>query len=182
MAEVPPEAPRRPVAAMQRALSSRRMLALGGGKQSLASNPPQKSFRSMQRSYYGGRVSTRKPMEVNDERKHSSHSSLEWWHAIFLFSVVSLVACLLQILLPPPFGMRMTSEEVAMGGVSPQGCDVGMEWCVCPREKICATDKVSLVLLALARSSVFFDYPLYMMMVSKLQHISCVDVSIRSSV
>jgi len=155
---------------MQRTLSSRRMLVLGGGQRSLSSRsnrPPQKSFHSMQRSYYASRVSTRKPMEVNDERKHSS---LHWWHAIFLFSAASLVACLLQILLPPPYGMRMTSEEVAMGGIWPQGCEVGMEWCVCPRETICATDKVSLVLLALARSSVFFDYPLYMMMFLSKAH------------
>ena len=37
MAEVPPEAPRRPLAAMQRTLSSRRMLVLGGGQRSLSS-------------------------------------------------------------------------------------------------------------------------------------------------
>ncbi|KAL7553601.1 hypothetical protein ACHAWF_016908 [Thalassiosira exigua] len=85
-----------------------------------------------------------------------------WWSGIFLFSSASLGVCLLQIFLPPPFGMRMTSAEVAATGLAP-GCD-GLERCVCPRETVCATDALSMALLVIARCSAFFDYPLYMMM------------------
>ncbi|KAL7550023.1 hypothetical protein ACHAWF_015459 [Thalassiosira exigua] len=91
-----------------------------------------------------------------------SYFGLPWWSGIFFFSFVSLLFCLLQIFLPPPFGMRMTSAEVAATGLA-SGCD-GLEQCVCPRETVCATDAFSMALLALARCSAFFDYPLYMMM------------------
>ncbi|KAL7539101.1 hypothetical protein ACHAXR_009022 [Thalassiosira sp. AJA248-18] len=93
-----------------------------------------------------------------------STSQLSWWHAIFIFSGVSLLVCLLQIFLPSPFGLRMTSNEVAELGIAPEGCEDGLEYCICPRPTICATNKLSLALLALARCSAFFDYPLYMMM------------------
>ncbi len=89
---------------------------------------------------------------------------LRWWHAIFVFSCISLLACILQLFLPPPFGLRMTSSEVAMVGISPDGCDDDLDNCICPRETICATDTLSMILLALARCTAFFDYPLYMMM------------------
>ena len=58
----------------------------------------------------------------------------------------------------------MTSAEIAAIGIVP-GCDDGLERCICPRETICATNTLSIVLLALARCSAFFDYPLYMMMI-----------------
>ena len=109
---------------------------------------------------------------VDDHKVHPSRKRFHWWHAIFIFSVISLLICLLQLFLPPPFGLMMTSAEVAEVGIAP-GCDDDMERCICPRETICATDKVSMILLALARTSVFFDYPLYMMMfLSKSQNIN----------
>ena len=46
----------------------------------------------------------------------------------------------------------------------------GLDSCICPRESICATDKLSMVLLALARCFAFFDYPLYMMMFLSKAH------------
>ena len=87
----------------------------------------------------------------------------QWYHAIFVLGGISLVICLLQILLPPPFGMRQSSEEVAEQPFS-DGCADGMDSCVCPRETVCADTIISMVLLALARCSAFFDYPLYMTM------------------
>ena len=106
---------------------------------------------------------------VDDEKEHPSRKSFHWWHAVFLFSGVSVLICLLQLFLPPPFGALMSSEEVAEGGITP-GCKDGLERCICPRETICATDKLSIILLTLARSSVFFDYPLYMMMFLSKAH------------
>lgn len=64
---------------------------------------------------------------------------------------------------PPPFGMMQPSEEIAQQPFS-DGCADSVEKCICPRETVCAEDWVSMILLTLARCSVFFDYPLYMMM------------------
>ena len=130
----------------------------------------QKSYsargRQLQRSYQS--MAKIQPLEINHRHFH-----LEWWHAIFIFSCVSLLVCMLQIFLPPPFGLRMTSSEVADLGIAPDGCQDGLEQCICPRDTICATDKLSMALLVLARCSVFFDYPLYgMMFLSKTQNIN----------
>ncbi|KAL7492753.1 hypothetical protein ACHAWT_001766 [Skeletonema menzelii] len=108
-------------------------------------------------------------IEIIDEKKDPCLKNFRWWHAIFFFSIVGLLACLLQLVLPPPYGLMMTSAEVAELGVA-SGCDDDLERCVCPRETICATDKLSIILLALARCSVFFDYPLYMMMFISKAH------------
>ena len=104
---------------------------------------------------------------AGDEEKKSSR--FHWWHAIFLFSLVCLFICLLQLFLPPPFGAMMTSAEVAEMGIAP-GCEGGLTSCICPRITICATDTLSIVLLILARCSAFFDYPLYMMMFLSKAH------------
>ena len=96
--------------------------------------------------------------------KSGKNPTTHWWHTIYLFSSLSLACCLLQIMLPPPFGMQMTSAEVAESGIAPGGCQDGMSRCICPRSTVCATDLVSMILLAIARCSAFFDYPLYMMM------------------
>mmetsp|Transcript_21235 Transcript_21235/g.60928 ORF Transcript_21235/g.60928 Transcript_21235/m.60928 type:complete len:346 (-) Transcript_21235:2117-3154(-) len=93
----------------------------------------------------------------------------KWYHATFFFSATSLFICLLQILLPPPFGLRQSSAEVAEQPFS-DGCADGLESCVCPRETVCADTTVSIVLLALARCSAFFDYPLYMMLFLSKAH------------
>jgi hypothetical protein len=97
------------------------------------------------------------------ELKRRKACSLHWWHAIFLFSGISVLICLLEILLPSPQGMRMTSAEVVTLGIALEGCEDGLKRCICPRETVCATDIISMVLLTIARCSAFFDYPLYMM-------------------
>eukprot|EP00577_Skeletonema_sp_RCC1716_P009704 CAMPEP_0113435826 /NCGR_PEP_ID=MMETSP0013_2-20120614/36491_1 /TAXON_ID=2843 ORGANISM="Skeletonema costatum, Strain 1716" /NCGR_SAMPLE_ID=MMETSP0013_2 /ASSEMBLY_ACC=CAM_ASM_000158 /LENGTH=651 /DNA_ID=CAMNT_0000326243 /DNA_START=138 /DNA_END=2093 /DNA_ORIENTATION=- /assembly_acc=CAM_ASM_000158 len=66
----------------------------------------------------------------------------------------------------------MTSAQIAEVGIA-SGCKGGLERCICPRVTICATDTLSIILLALARCSAFFDYPLYMMMfLSKCHNIN----------
>jgi len=100
-------------------------------------------------------------------------TTIHWWYAILLFSFISLACCILHIMLPPPFGMLMTSAEVAKIGIAPEGCQDGMSRCICPRTTVCATNLVSLILLTIARCSAFFDYPLYMMMFfSKCHHLN----------
>ncbi len=106
---------------------------------------------------------------IDDNKVHPSRKNLHWWHAVFFFSIISLLVCLLQLVLPPPYGLMMTSTEVAAAGVAP-GCEDDLERCICPRETICATEKLSIILLALARCSAFFDYPLYMMLFLSKAH------------
>lgn len=106
---------------------------------------------------------------IEDEKKNRSRFNLHWWYVIFLFCGISLFVCLLQLFLPPPFGVWMSSEEVEEIGISP-GCENGLEHCICPRETICAPNTLSIVFLTISRSSVYFDYPLYMMMFLSKAH------------
>jgi len=114
--------------------------------------------------------SKRPPRTLHQFEYGGKTSTPYWWYAIFIFSVMSLLICLLQVFLPPPFGFRMTSSEIEAIGIAPDGCEDGLERCICPRETICATSKISIALLALARCSAFFDYPLYMMMFLSKAH------------
>jgi len=106
---------------------------------------------------------------IDEDKVHPSRKNLHWWHAVFFFSIISLLGCLLQLVLPPPYGLMMTSAEVGEVAVAP-GCEDDMERCICPRETICATDTLSIILLAIARCSAFFDYPLYMMLFLSKAH------------
>ena len=84
----------------------------------------------------------------------------KWWHGVFIFSFISLSACIITLWAPYPIGARMPSEMVAETPWS-DGC-IDMNTCICPRETICADDLVSMILLTLSRCSAWFDYPLYM--------------------
>eukprot|EP00984_Skeletonema_dohrnii_P008084 scaffold2958_cov162-Skeletonema_dohrnii-CCMP3373.AAC.4 len=106
---------------------------------------------------------------IDDDKVHPSRKNLHWWHTILFFSIISLLICLLQLVLPPPYGLMMTSAEVGEVGIAP-GCEDDMKRCICPRETICVTDTLSIILLALARCSAFFDYPLYMMLFLSKAH------------
>ena len=117
------------------------------------SGPPRRRSTHLQRI----------PVSEQEDFTEGKKKRLRWYHAIFLFSTASLIVCLLQLYLPPPFGVMMSSAEIEEIGVA-SGCEDGLDHCICPRETICATNVVSIVLLTLARCSAFFDYPLYMMM------------------
>ncbi len=107
------------------------------------------------------------------ELEERNSSKLRWWHAVFFFSGISVLVCLLQLFLPYPYGLMMTSAQIEEVGIAPEGCGDGLERCICPRETICATNTLSIILLVLARCSAFFDYPLYMMMfLSKCHNIN----------
>eukprot|EP00577_Skeletonema_sp_RCC1716_P010312 CAMPEP_0113408760 /NCGR_PEP_ID=MMETSP0013_2-20120614/20780_1 /TAXON_ID=2843 ORGANISM="Skeletonema costatum, Strain 1716" /NCGR_SAMPLE_ID=MMETSP0013_2 /ASSEMBLY_ACC=CAM_ASM_000158 /LENGTH=835 /DNA_ID=CAMNT_0000294821 /DNA_START=79 /DNA_END=2586 /DNA_ORIENTATION=- /assembly_acc=CAM_ASM_000158 len=120
-------------------------------------------------------LSTRTSLAERDHvelYEKNGSSRVKWWHAIFFFSGISVLCCLCQLFLPYPYGLMMTSTQIAEVGIAP-GCGGGLERCICPRETICATDTLSIILLALARCSAFFDYPLYMMMfLSKCHNIN----------
>eukprot|EP00984_Skeletonema_dohrnii_P014383 scaffold6034_cov87-Skeletonema_dohrnii-CCMP3373.AAC.3 len=120
-------------------------------------------------------LSTRTSLAERDHvelYEKNGSSRVKWWHAIFFFSGISVLSCLCQLVLPYPYGLMMTSTQIAEVGIAP-GCEGGLERCICPRETICATETLSIILLALARCSAFFDYPLYMMMfLSKCHNIN----------
>ncbi|KAL7550022.1 hypothetical protein ACHAWF_015458 [Thalassiosira exigua] len=94
--------------------------------------------------------------------KSSLQGGDKWWRYVFLFSCIGFVACLVTLWAPYPIGARQTSEEVASTPWS-NGCQ-GLETCICPRETICADDRLSMIFLTLARASAWFDYPLYMLL------------------
>eukprot|EP00985_Skeletonema_marinoi_P018836 scaffold10660_cov136-Skeletonema_marinoi.AAC.5 len=98
----------------------------------------------------------------SDKERGSLKAGHRWWHAVFILSLVSLVACIITLWAPYPIGARMPSSEVAKTPWS-NGC-IGVETCICPRETICADDLLSMIFLTIARASAWFDYPLYMLL------------------
>ena len=57
----------------------------------------------------------------------------------------------------------MPSDDVAQMPWS-NGCQGGLQSCICPRQTICADDLLSMIFLTIARSTAWFDYPLYMLL------------------
>lgn len=98
----------------------------------------------------------------SDKERGSLKAGHHWWHAVFIISLVSLLACIITLWAPYPIGARMPSSEVAKMPWS-NGC-IGVETCICPRETICADDLLSMIFLTVARASAWFDYPLYMLL------------------
>lgn len=141
--------------------SSNMNLVLGESVQNVRSLT-KRVVKSAKRKTFDTRMTLAERDQI--ELYESKSSRIKWWHAIYFFSGVSVLACICQLFLPYPHGLMMTSAEIAAIGIVP-GCEDGLEHCICPRETICATNTLSVVLLALARCSAFFDYPLYMMMI-----------------
>ena len=102
-------------------------------------------------------------LEKDDHDDKSSLPKTSWWHYVFVFSCISFIACVVTLWAPYPKGARMTSEQVAEIGLS-DGCQDGLETCICPRATICADNVTSMVLLTISRCLAWFDYPLYMIL------------------
>ena len=77
--------------------------------------------------------------------------------AILAICSFSLLYCILEILLPPPFGINAGANST---DCNPSGFEP-MPICICPRETVCVKNVLSLAFLVLSRSSAYFDYPLY---------------------
>ena len=92
----------------------------------------------------------------------SLRPNAKWWHGVFFFSLISMLACIITLWAPYPIGARMPSETIATMPWS-NGCQ-GIKSCICPRETICADDLLSMIFLTIARSTAWFDYPLYMLL------------------
>ena len=110
----------------------------------------------------------RKDDEGKEEGSLLPGAGAKWWHAVFGFSFVSLLACVGTLWAPYPVGARMPSAMVAETPWS-NGCQ-GLQSCICPRETMCADDLVSMVFLTIARSTAWFDYPLYMLLFLSKAH------------
>jgi len=121
----------------------------------------------------GGRKSTSRLLTMptydflqkDDEEKEggSLRAGSRWWHGVFLFSLIGMLACIITLWAPYPIGARMPSATVAAMPWS-DGCGGGLDACICPRETICADDLLSMIFLTIARCSAWFDYPLYMLL------------------
>jgi hypothetical protein len=96
-----------------------------------------------------------------EEGEGSLLPTAKWWHGIFFFSFLSLIACAVTLWAPYPIGARMPTDMVAETPWS-DGCADNLQSCICPRETICADDLTTMILLTIARCSAWFDYPLYM--------------------
>ncbi len=66
----------------------------------------------------------------------------KWWHGIFVFSLIAVLACIITLWAPHPFGARMPTEMVAETPWS-DGCK-NLASCICPRETICADDLLAI--------------------------------------
>jgi hypothetical protein len=103
-------------------------------------------------------------LQKDDEEKEGGSllPGTQWWHSVFLLSVISMAACIITLWTPYPMGARMPTKIVATMPWS-NGCQ-GLQSCICPRETICADDLLSMIFLTIARSTAWANYPLYMMM------------------
>lgn len=120
------------------------------------------SFDDEEKQSLTGRLPKYDFLTDSDKERGSLKAGHRWWHAVFILSLVSLVACIITLWAPYPIGARMPSSEVAKTPWS-NGC-IGVETCICPRETICADDLLSMIFLTIARASAWFDYPLYMLL------------------
>lgn len=112
-------------------------------------------------------------LQKDDEEKvgGSLLPRAKWWHGVFLFSLMSIIASIVNLWAPYPIGYRMPTEMIAKMPWS-NGCE-GLQSCICPRETICADDLLSMIFLTIARSTACADYPLYMLLfMSKANNIN----------
>ena len=117
------------------------------------------------------RVSTRLPTydflrRDGEEKARGSllpRASTRWLRAVLGCSLVSLLACVVTLWAPHPFGARRPTATVAETPWS-DGCQGGLDSCICPRATTCADDLLSMVFLTAARCTAWFDYPLYMLL------------------
>lgn len=89
---------------------------------------------------------------------------------LLILSTCTFAWCAFQIIAPPPFGIN-TGWASSASGAECIGPDFEpMPVCICPRETTCIKDIKSLVFLAFARLSAYFDYPLYVMLFLSKAH------------
>ena len=67
----------------------------------------------------------------DNKKKSEVQAADKWWKFVFVFSLISMTACILTLWLKYPYGARMSTEEVATMPWS-NGC-IGLDSCICPR-------------------------------------------------
>ena len=104
---------------------------------SISSLRPQKRGSSSGVSSSGSVISSSEGSSedvflLKDNKKKSEVQAADkWWKFVFVFSLISMTACVLTLWLEYPYGARMSTEEVATMPWS-NGC-VGLDSCICPR-------------------------------------------------
>ena len=70
-------------------------------------------------------------LDEDSEKKSEVQGADNWWKFVFVFSFISMTACVLTLWLKYPYGARMSTEEVAAMPWS-NGC-INLDSCICPR-------------------------------------------------
>lgn len=154
-----------------RPFARRRSRSRGSASSKGSKSGPLKFRRSKEKEPFldekpiDGQLPTYDFLSKQDDEKEerSLFPGAKWWHGVFIFSLVSALACITTLWAPYPIGARMPTEMVAEQPFS-KGCQDGLKTCICPRETICADDLISMIFLTISRTSAWFDYPLYMLL------------------
>ena len=87
--------------------------------------------------------------------------------ALLLVCTFTFTWCIVEIFAPPPYGINTGWS----GGIACIGTDsTPMPICICPHEAVCVKNWQSLIFLAFARLSAYFDYPLYVLLFLSKAH------------
>ena len=124
-------------------------------------------------SFHGGGVSSELTSSVALKMpKRLKKFLLSPIGGLLILSTCTFAWCAFQIIAPPPFGINTgPGWASSASGAECIGPDFEpMPACICPRETTCIKDVKSLVFLAFARLSAYFDYPLYVMLFLSKAH------------
>ena len=77
-------------------------------------------------------------------------------HPIFVLSVLCVGVAVVTTFAPPPVGVNTGRD-----GPECAARHISMSVCICPRITVCADTWSAVMFLVLARTSAYFDYPLY---------------------
>ena len=93
-----------------------------------------------------------------------THGLCEWVaksvravHPIFILSLLCVGVAVVTTFAPPPVGVNTGRD-----GPECAARHISMSVCICPRITVCADTWSAVLFLVLARTSAYFDYPLYL--------------------
>ena len=95
--------------------------------------------------------------------KRSEYTTLYYYMSFFCF--VSFGVAVITSFGPDPIGVLVPASELE------NGCD-GIDYCICPREAVCAESVQEIIYLAIARTSIYAVYPFILLLfLSKANHL-----------
>jgi len=97
-------------------------------------------------------------------------ATFKFGHFLALCCIFSALWCVVTSF--TQFGVLEPTEDIAQSEWS-DGCQDGLQYCICPRETVCADRIVDLVYLGIARTSIYMVYPfLICLFLSKSNHLT----------